>query len=134
MLFKGKDKLIVDWSVYDKSTLVKWTHGTQNTSIQFQEPPLGISCLDKNSLVAIFGNPKEFGSNNFLLYSMAGELVGTISPPESTLDCYFCHAKEISSEKLNAILCFKENNKNIERQCAIEFPTGKRLSSYSRAY
>jgi hypothetical protein len=124
----------IEWSVWDKSPLVKWRWKEKTVSLNFENPPLAVVPLPSHRLVAIAADWQDYGSNNLLLYSFDGILHKSFGAPDLGDQSRFGSVQEIDGgATVEAVIAYFKGGHWLEMAGILDIQNGT-MSNFHRAY
>lgn len=101
--------VVFSWTVWDKSSTVKWRAGDDEVQVQLQLAPVCIAFLAHLDVVAICGAPAEFGARNLHFYSAAGDFLKSFDAPAYGDDPHFSGIEDRGPADVHVNFSFQDD-------------------------
>lgn len=128
----GTDSLQFNWSVWDNNPTVSWTRDGVAVSVSLSKPPISVTNLATQSLIAIVGNFDELGSSNLLLYSYDGVLRRRFVAPDLGAEAQFGRVLEMP-DGVSVIIGFYDQTGWVEKWGKLDIKDGT-IGELHRSY
>ena len=113
----------ITWSVWDSSPVVLWSSEDGAFSVERKLPPIAVSLLPRQKMIAIVGDYAELGSCNLLFYSLDGKLVRTLAAPKYGEDSQFGWVEE-TENGLEVVVGYCIDGIWVEKKGKLDWVTG----------
>ncbi len=113
----------ITWSVWDSSPVVSWSSEDGVFSVERKLPPIAVSLLPRQKMIAIVGDYEERGSCNLLFYSLDGVLVRSFAAPQYGEDSQFGGVGE-TANGLEVIVGYRVGGVWAEEKGKLDWVTG----------
>ncbi len=112
--------------------MVSWTSEDGVFSVERKLPPIAVSLLSRQKIIAIVGDYVELGPCNLLFYSLDGKLVRAFEAPSYGKDSQFGGIRE-TENGLEVIVGYSVDGDWVEKCGELDLATGK-ITALHRNY